>query len=107
MRISCSPELRYYTSGLISQSIVQYVEAMNKLDFKQCPTQFTQGFTHHKNAWAALLSVTDKYPTLRGEIHELFDKIEKTSDAEEFEPLLKSIFDTWTEVESAMENGRL
>ena len=38
---------------------------------------------HHKNSWSALLSVSDKSPKLRGEIHELFDIIEKSADADE------------------------
>lgn len=86
----------------LSQTIVDYVQGMNDLDFGSCPKEFTQAFTNHKNAWLRTLKVTDGYPDLRGEMHDLFDAIEAGPDSSDFKPLVKSIWDTWGEVEAAM-----
>ena len=43
--------------------------------------------------------VTDQYPNLRGEMHDLFDIIEKGKDSGAFKTHLKAIWDTWENVE--------
>lgn len=46
-----------------------------------------------------MLEITNKYPELRGEMHNLFDQLEKGNDAAEFKRYLKQIWDTWAEIE--------
>jgi hypothetical protein len=36
-------------------------------------------------------------------MHDLFDQLEKGPDAERFKPLVERIWETWREVEKAME----
>ena len=86
----------------LSEAIEQYVDNMNKLDFRSCPKTFTIAFKEHQKAWKDILTVTDNYTELRGEMHELFKIIENGRHANSFNPLLKFIWDTWTEVENSM-----
>lgn len=87
----------------LSETIHQYVKGMDSFDYSDCPTDFKEAFEKHKEAWIAMIQVTDNYPDLRGEMHDLFDELEKGADAELFKSLLKNIWDTWGEVEKAME----
>lgn len=88
----------------LSESIQQYTSEMEKLNYKDCPSTFTDAFEKHRQSWIAMLAVTDKYPDLRGEMHELFNQLEQSNDSSSFKPLLKSIWDTWAEVEKVMNN---
>jgi hypothetical protein len=75
---------------------------MKKLDFQGCPPDFTVAFEKHRQAWNDMIPLVKKYPDLRGEMHVLFDQLEKGEDAERFKLLLKNVWDTWGEVEEAM-----
>ncbi len=86
----------------LSQSIRQYAAAIESIDFRGCPEPFSAGFKKHAAAWLALLPVTDQYPDLRGEMHTLFKQLESGRHAEQFKPLVKSVWDTWGEIEEAM-----
>ena len=86
----------------LSETIIEYTTALKQLDFSACEKEFEVAFSSHINAWENAVSITDKYPMLRGEMHDLFDKIELTSDSTEFKSLVASIWSTWGEVESAM-----
>jgi hypothetical protein len=83
----------------LSETIDQYAAAVEKINYKDCPEDFAKAFVKHREAWMAMKTVTDKYPNLRGEMHTLFDQIEKGKDSTLFKPLLKDIWDTWAEVE--------
>ena len=83
----------------LSMAIHEYIESVNNLDFKSCPESFTKAFQKHINAWAEIVVVTDHYPKLRGEMHDLFGKLEQGPRAVLFEPLLESIWNSWNEVE--------
>ena len=61
------------------------------------------GFEKHREAWLALLPVTDQYPDLRGEMHVLFKQLESGRHAESFKPLVKTVWDTWAEIEAVMQ----
>lgn len=87
----------------MSQTIKNYVDALRKLDFSDCPTNFTKAFEKHINAWEKMIDITNKYPDMRGEMHDLFDELEKGEDSETFKPLLKAIWDTWDDIEKTME----
>ena len=86
----------------LSKTIHQYVDALKQIDFQQCPTAFTAAFQKHLQAWSAMTLVTDKYPAMRGEMHDLFDIIEQGEHQAAFKPRLKAIWDTWKEIEIAM-----
>ncbi len=86
----------------LSETIQKYVQGMEAINYNNCPEAFSTAFKKHREAWTAMLSITDQYPDLRGEMHDLFDGIEKGKDAAIFKPLLKAIWDTWAEVENAM-----
>lgn len=85
----------------LSRTIDNYVSSIKKLDYTECPTEFTQAFSDHQEAWLATKIVTNKHSDLRGEMHDLFDAINKTADSTEFKVLVKGIWDTWAEVENA------
>ena len=86
----------------LAQTISEYVKALDAVDFTDCPKAFTKTFGLHINAWRAMIPLAEKYPDKRGEMHDLFDELEKGADAETFKPLLKDIWDTWALVEEAM-----
>jgi len=87
----------------LSETIRQYAEGIGQITRMGCPTAFTEGFQKHREAWLALVSVTDQYPDLRGEMHTLFKQLEAGSHAGQFKPLVKAVWDTWGEIEAAME----
>ena len=85
----------------LGDAIEEYVARLMELDFEGCPTDFTEAFKKHQSAWTALVPLAEKHSGLRGEMHDLLAKIEKTDDAEELANLKKEIFDTWAEIEKA------
>lgn len=85
----------------LSKTIDEYVSSLEKLDYSTCPESFTNAFKNHRSAWIDTKQITNRYPELRGEMHDLFDEINKTSDSTEFKKLVKGIWDTWAEVEKA------
>ena len=89
----------------LSETIKQYVEALEKLDFQHCPTPFAKAFEKHRQAWLDMLLVTNNHPEIRGEMHELFSLIEEGPDSSRFVPLLKEIWDSWGEIEQVMKDS--
>jgi hypothetical protein len=87
----------------LAQTIRDYTEALAGLDYSDCPENFTSAFASHRQAWEQLIPFAEQYPDLRGEMHDLFDQLEKGPDAERFKPLVERIWETWREVEKAME----
>lgn len=85
----------------LSETIKQYTSSLNELDFTNCPDDFSDAFNTHITAWNEMIEVTDKYPDLRGEMHDLFDSIEKGKDSIVFKSRLKAIWDTWGPIEKA------
>ncbi|MFD0962705.1 hypothetical protein [Pseudofulvibacter geojedonensis] len=85
----------------LSTTIDNYVTSLQALDYTNCSPEFSQAFTNHQKAWLASKQITNKHPELRGEMHDLFDTINKTSDSTEFKKLVKDIWDTWADVEKA------
>lgn len=83
----------------ISQSIKQYAAALKDLDFESCPPTFTEAFKNHRKAWEEMLTVTDKYPEMRGELHQVFEHIGVSEDSVEFKTRLDRIWSTWEVVE--------
>ena len=63
-------------------------------------------------AWEYMVYITDKYNSMRGEMHDLFDQIGASGDSLDFKVRLDAIWGTWGFVEEAMKkqpstlNGR-
>lgn len=91
----------------LSTTIDKYTNSVKNLNFKNCPTNFKNAFLGHLSAWEDIKQVTDNHPQLRGEMHALFDSIKTTNDSLAFTIKLKVIFDTWKEVEIAIEPFKL
>ncbi|MFC0605551.1 hypothetical protein [Winogradskyella pulchriflava] len=72
----------------LQKTIDNYVKAMRKLNFEGCPEEFSVAFKKHISAWNNMGKFTENYPELRGEMHDLFDSIEKSKDSATFKPLL-------------------
>lgn len=85
----------------LSETIDDYVYSLDNLSFSNCPSAFTVAFEEHKNAWINITEVTDKYPDLRGEMHDVFDIIAIGPDSSEFNFYLAEIWATWEQVELA------
>ena len=88
----------------LHKTIDNYTEAMEHLNFEGCPEKFKSAFKDHISAWDAMGEFTKRHSGLRGEMHVLFDSIEKTQDSSKFKLLLKTIWDTWADVEAAQSN---
>ncbi|MDX1912902.1 MAG: DUF4932 domain-containing protein [Saprospiraceae bacterium] len=85
----------------MSETIKNYVSALESIPFNGCPANFADGFKQHCAAWLALLPFTDRHPELRGEMHVLFKQLETGHDGEAFKAGVKKVWDTWDLVEKA------
>ena len=83
----------------LDQTIQLYIDSLLRLDFNGCPENFKSAFLHHIEAWNNMIPITRSHGELRGEMHDLFDIISSDQDSTEFKVRLKSIWDTWGEVE--------
>ena len=87
----------------LSQTITNYANSLNNLDFNDCPQHFKIAFKNHEQAWRNMISLTNNYSEIRGEMHNLFNQIEASKDSATFKPLLKNIWDTWSVIEKEIE----
>lgn len=94
-------ELRNQASRSISlsEAILKYTEGMRALDFSNCPEDFTVAFKEHIDAWEELRDVSDYYPAVRGELHDVFQVLEKSKDSVLFNQLVERVWKTWELVE--------
>lgn len=83
----------------LSQTIKDYENGLKKLPFNNCPEEFSDAFMKHIEAWIKMGIYTERYSNLRGEMHDLFDSIEKI-DQGEFEILLAEIWSTWGKIDT-------
>lgn len=86
----------------LSASIKKYTHALEKLPFEDCPQEFVEAFGQHQAAWLQLLPITDKYPELRGELHDIFKMIEEKGDKDALDKELKEVITTWTTIEETI-----
>ena len=94
-------EIRNHASENISlsRSIKNYTKELESLDYSDCPQKFVASFHDHIKAWKRVTKISDKYPLLRGELHNVFTILEKSEDSTEFKSLAKQVWDTWYRVE--------
>ncbi len=86
----------------LAETIRNYADGLSQLNYNNCPPAFNKAFEKHWTAWREMIPLVEKYPEMRGEMHDLFDQIKMTKDSVTFNPLLNDIWDTWAEVEAAM-----
>ncbi len=86
----------------LDQTIANYAEGLEALDFSGCPPEFVSAFTSHIRAWRDMQPVAAQFPGLRGEMHDLFDQIALSPDSTVFQSRLDRIWSTWAEIEAAM-----
>ena len=87
----------------LHEAIEDYVEALERLDFRGCPRDFVDAFAWHREAWRASIPFFEAHEELRGEMHELFDRIRAYGGRNErlLDEHVQAIFSTWEEVEAA------
>ncbi|QHI36778.1 hypothetical protein IMCC3317_21480 [Kordia antarctica] len=102
-RDSIFGEIRNHASEKISlsETITIYTKNIKSLDYSNCPEEFKSAFDKHIEAWLDFRKVSDKYPLLRGELHDIFTKIEKSEDSTEFKSRLGQILETWKLVDKS------
>ena len=86
----------------LAETIQHYTDGLAAIDYSYCPEDFKKAFAKHRKAWLLLIPFVEKYPDMRGEMHDLFDQLEKGKDGETFKLMVNAVWDTWAEVEAAM-----
>ena len=86
----------------LTATVRQYVADLDALDFSACPADFAVAFQKHRDAWQDALGFFKPFDELRGEMHDLFEQINQTGEAQKAEltKYVQAITDTWTEVEN-------
>lgn len=79
----------------IQKTIHIYVEGLRSLDYSDCPEDFVAAFKAHIDAWQHLAGICGPFEDLRGEMHDIFEKI----DNKEFDQRLDHVWQTWSVVE--------
>jgi hypothetical protein len=79
----------------LSEAINNYSKNLMSLDFSNCTEEFELAFHKHIEAWLDFRKVSNKYPLLRGELHDIFTIIEKSEDSTKFKSKLDKILETW------------
>lgn len=87
----------------LSRTIEDYIQALEKLSFQNCPEEFAIAFKKHIKAWDQIIPLTNEYPDLRGEMHQLFNIIGDTENGATFKAKVDEIWSTWALVEKEME----
>jgi predicted enzyme related to lactoylglutathione lyase len=94
-------------SGPLADAAQAYVVAIDALDFSECPPEFVEAFRTHREAWQDAVPMLERFPQLRGEMHDLFDQLKQDPDTRsDMEALDKRIRDTWAEVEATTAVGQ-
>ncbi|NND44119.1 MAG: hypothetical protein HKN58_02260 [Xanthomonadales bacterium] len=89
----------------IARVIEQYVAGLDALDLASCPEDFMLAMRRHRDAWQASVKFFEAYPELRGEMHEVFERIRAQGAAARsgLEGAEAAIWGTWAEVENAVQ----
>lgn len=89
----------------LAEAVRAYVRGLDAIDFDECPPDFTAAFRRHRDAWQESIPYFEEHDRMRGELHDLFDKIRAVSVEARMgiESIEKSIWGTWAEVEAAVD----
>ncbi|MDU8887068.1 hypothetical protein RXV94_12935 [Yeosuana sp. MJ-SS3] len=88
----------------LKDALNNYTSELESLDYTNCPENFISAFQDHINAWKKVAEISSKYPSLRGELHDIFLQLEKSKDSIELKSLVKQVWDTWSKVEESASN---
>jgi hypothetical protein len=80
------------------EDLENYIEAMGRIDLRQCPEDFQQAFLNHKYAWNDVSSFLSRYQDSFGALTLFLDSISGVA-LQRAEELNKTIEDTWRECE--------
>lgn len=94
-------------STSLSAGVRNYIRSLRELDYEGCPEAFTEAYAAHREAWEGVLPITDRHLNLRGEMHDLFARLEKSSDSILFRQRVAAIWSTWDQVEQAVPGDTL
>ena len=88
----------------VAQAVRDYVKDLDALDYEGCPADFVAAFRTHRDAWVLMGEYLEPFGDLRGEMHDVFDRIGVDSNptAGEFQRLLGDVWSTWGEVETSL-----
>ena len=89
----------------LSTAIEEYVAGLKALDLDAAPQDFRDALATHREAWVKIGAYLKDFSELRGEMHDVFDKVrvETNTTLAEFTRLEKALFDTWADVEASLE----
>jgi hypothetical protein len=89
----------------LAEAVGAYVRGLDAIDFGECPADFTAAFERHRDAWQESIRYFEEYPEMRGELHDLFDRIRGVStDARmRIESIEQNLRGTWAEVEATVD----
>ena len=87
----------------LALAVESYVAGLNALDFSGCPTEFSQPFERHCEAWKNSIPFFSQHDELRGEMHQAIEKIRSLGPeaVTELDRQMKPIMETWQDVEKA------
>ena len=86
----------------LAQAIKGYTQALGSQEMTDCPETFREAFRRHIAAWTDLIQVAERYPDIRGEMHDVFHELEASPDSAIFQAGLDAVWSTWEEVEMAI-----
>ena len=84
----------------LHQAVKNYCNSLRQLDYSKTPEVFSLAFIKHVEAWEAAIPEFEKFSELRGELHEIFEKIKPQS--EDFLKLESAIWSSWADIESVV-----
>ena len=87
----------------LSKVISNYTTSLSNLDFSNCDEAFILAFEAHIKAWETMIPTMVPYDDLRGEMHDLFDKIDVGKDSLIFRKQLAEVWSTWGSVEAVVQ----
>lgn len=89
----------------LAEAVEAYVSGLDTIDFGGCPADFIAAFERHRDAWRESIRYFEEFDGMRGELHDLFDEIREidADSRRRIEAIEKGIWDTWAEVEAAVE----
>ncbi len=94
-------------SAPLHVAVSEYVGAIDAIDLDETTPRFAAALRAHRDAWQALVGPLGQRSGLRGEMHDLFDRLTDEADPlhETFVALIEDVWATWGEVEGAAESA--
>lgn len=93
----------------LSFAVQAYVVGLKAIDMRDCPAEFVDAFSAHRNAWADSVAFFKKHPKPRGEMHNAIAEIRKLGPetVAELDATMSPIMNTWKAIESAIKKSKM